>query len=599
MKKIFALAIIFFIYGNCLAQKHIGSNINNVVDYSSEITFVNVFNQAREWISFESGGAWDSGVPVALRPDGYPVEIPYNNGVDPPQYARALMLIDIDGYYPSGSYRLIVSGTGQITMSGAVNGTFSCPVDQVITVDNNGGGIFLVIDASSVSDPIHDIRLIIPGSHNTYQTEPFNPLLLNFISDFETIRFMDFMNTTSSPIISWSDRSPYNYYTQTLKSGVAYEYLIELCNTTQKNAWVCIPHQADDNFVTQFATLLRDNLDPNLKIYVEYTNEAWNSIFAQNQYVELMGQNEGYTGEPWEQGWKYYAKRSADIHHIFETVFNNDNRIVNVVSSQSIAYVSDYILDRYEEPAYNPNQVQAEALAIAPYFGGGLADAIGDAGLANTITVEAILDSLEFSSLPAAFSVMQDIKLVSQNHNVDYIAYEGGQHLVSYAYTSNSNFINTLIEVNRDSRMEDLYCQYFNYWYDTIQGGLFCHFTSHNKPSIYGSFGIKEHFGDTLSPKYLGLKNCVFDTILTTGIEPLEDDTFIAYPNPTTSVIYFNKSLNNQEYQIISLTGSIVKQGVIKGNNITLQNLENGIYFFQIRNGEKLSIHTIKIIKIN
>ncbi|MBC8196400.1 MAG: T9SS C-terminal target domain-containing protein [Candidatus Marinimicrobia bacterium] len=522
MKKL-PFIILILLSGSSFAQNHIGSNISSLADWSSEITFVNVFNQAREWISFDNGGAWDSGVPIALSSDGYPLEIPYNDGVNPPQYVRTLMLWDIDGLYPSGNYRLIVSGTGQITLSGAVNGTFSCPVDQVVSV-NNSGGIILTINSSALSDPINDIRLIIPGSHNTYQTAPFNPSFLNYISDFETIRFMDFMKTNFSPVVSWSDRSPHDYYTQTLQSGVAYEYLIELCNTTQKNAWVCIPHQADNNFITQFATLLRDSLDPNLNVYVEYTNEAWNGIFSQSQYVEIMGNSLGYAGQPWEQGWKYYAKRSADIHYIFETVFNNENRIVNVVASQTLGYVSDYILSRYEEVAYNPNQVQAEALANAPYFGGGLADVIGNAGLANTITVDDILDSLEYSSLPQAFIEMQDGKLVAQNHNVEYIAYEGGQHLVSYAYTSNLNFVNTLIEVNRNPRMEDLYCQYFNYWYDTIQGGLFCQFTSHYKPGIYGSWGVKEHMNDTLAPKYLGLKNCVFNANAMSMLGDLNQD---------------------------------------------------------------------------
>ncbi len=31
---------------------------------------------------------------------------------------------------------------------------------------------------------------------------------------------------------------------------------------------------ADDNYVSQLATLVKDNLDPELKVYVEYSNEA-------------------------------------------------------------------------------------------------------------------------------------------------------------------------------------------------------------------------------------------------------------------------------------------------------------------------------------
>ena len=40
-------------------------------------------------------------------------------------------------------------------------------------------------------------------------------------------------------------------------------------------------HQADDDYVFQFATLLKANLDPSLHVYVEYSNEVWNSGFSQ------------------------------------------------------------------------------------------------------------------------------------------------------------------------------------------------------------------------------------------------------------------------------------------------------------------------------
>lgn len=203
----------------------IGSNISDVEDYSTELIFSNIFKQSREWIPYELFGAWDSGVNVPLGPNGYPLEIPYNDGVNPPQQLKTLIFTDINPYFPGGDYRLIIGGTGQITLSGAINSTITCPFDGVVNVDNTQNGILLEIEVSNVADPINSIELILPGHELTYSTDPFNSDFLDFLSDFGTIRFMDFMKTNSSTVVNWSDRTSVSNYTQTSSEGAAYEYL--------------------------------------------------------------------------------------------------------------------------------------------------------------------------------------------------------------------------------------------------------------------------------------------------------------------------------------------------------------------------------------
>jgi len=552
------------------SQKHIGINIGSIEDYSTELVFSNVFLQGREWTPYELWGAWDSGVNVPMGANGYPLEIPYNDGTNPAQLVKTLIFTDFEDHYPGGDYKLIVDGVGVIILSGAVNGTYTCPYDGFITIDNTLGGILLEIMTSDVADPIHDIRLLLPGTENTYQTDPFNPDFIDFISDFETIRFMDFMKTNGSTVENWSDRTSKTSYTQSKSNGVSYEYMIDLCNTTQKNAWICIPHRATDAYIAELATLFRDSLDSNLKIYVEYSNEVWNGIFSQSQYAIDMAISLGYTGQTWEQNWQYYAKRSADVHTIFEATFTDDNRIINVVASQMVAYVADYILDRYSQVTYNPSQVQAEVIAVAPYFGGSLADDIGDAGLENSITVNDLLDSLEFSFLPQSFSEMSALKTVSTDHNIDFMAYEGGQHLVTYSYNGNDNFVDTLVEVNRNARMQDLYCQYFDNWYDVIDGDLFCAFSSHGIHSIWGSWGIKEYMSDTLAPKYLALKNCVFENSTQSNSlnEKGINNNVTIYPQPSLlGLITISHNFNNPNVILYDLQGRIIDFEILSDVN--------------------------------
>ena len=38
--------------------------------------------------------------------------------------------------------------------------------------------------------------------------------------------------------------------------------MVELANTLHANPWFCMPHQADDEFVRNFARTVREQLDP-------------------------------------------------------------------------------------------------------------------------------------------------------------------------------------------------------------------------------------------------------------------------------------------------------------------------------------------------
>lgn len=544
-KSVLLTALIFFASAqlNAQIQRPIGSNLTGIVDWSSEYVFVDAFNQSRKWISHDaaSGSPWSSGVTIPLGPNGYPLEIPYNNGIDPPQSIRTLLFFgSLEDHYPGGNYHLIASGTGQITLSMAASGTFTCPVDTTVWVDSSAGGFAINIDSSLASDPVRDIHMVMPGFETTYSTSPYHPDLLSFIDDFHVIRFMDWMKTNGSSNVTWSDRNTLDYYTQTLENGVAYEHIINLCNTTRKNPWICIPHQADDAFISELAKLFRDSLDPGLKLYVEYSNEVWNSQFSQNSYAANEGSILGYLGNPWEQAWQYYAKRTADVMQIFETEFVDDSRLVKVIASQAAnSWVTNYIVEKFNDPIYNPSQVGVDAIAIAPYFGGSVANEIGSAGLMSSITVDDILDSMELS-LTNSYAWMDANKTVADTHNLELIAYEGGQHLVaSSAYYNDTAYVNKLTAANRDQRMQDLYCDYFNYWFDSTEAGMFCHFSSHGVYSKYGSWGVKEFMDDTLSPKYLGLQDCVFSYNTDTSSVALtkysiDDLGLIIYPIPST-----------------------------------------------------------------
>jgi len=605
LKGIVFFALLFLSIGAVSGQieRPIGTNLTGVQDWSTEFVFVDVMKQCRQWIphNLESGGPWDSGVEIPLGTNGYPLEIPYDNGVDPIQGIRTVMFADLENIYPNGAYRVISEGVGIIELWGAASVTFNSPIDTLIELNNTSGILGLEILESSVTNPIHDIHIVMPGFHNTFEDEPFHPELLDFLQDFQVIRFMDWMKTNGSIVQEWSDRNVPDYFSQTLNNGISYEYIIEISNLLQRDLWINIPHQASDEYVTQLAQMLRDEVDSELKIYIEYSNEVWNSIFPQNQYAAEAATELGYEGEPWDLSWQYTARRSADIFHLFENEFENNDRLVKIIPGFAAnSWVNNFILERFNNNAYNLSGVTADALAIAPYFGG-VANTIGDAGLENSITIEAILDSME-NSLPQSYLWMEENKELADQYDLDLVAYEGGQHLVAYyPYNENEAFVEKLLDANRHPRMQELYCSYFDYWYDNVGGGLFAHFSSHGGYSRHGAWGVKETYDDINAPKYLGLQECVFsyNMVPNTIENASKNSTIEIYPSPVYDHFLISGLENKSVINVYNIHGALQLHIETESSDesINIGSFTKGMYFVHISNSANQDVSVMKIVK--
>ncbi len=599
LRKIIISFLLIYTY-NCYSQiqRESGINLIGVNYYSIEYVFTDAFKQSRAWVVHEPspGSVWNSGVEIPVDENGYPTVIPFDNGIDPPQIARAILFTDSNGHNPSGTYRLIVSGSGQVRVWGAATeAVYTTPIDVLIPVDATQGRVFIEIEESLQANPITDIKFILPEYVDNYQTEQFTTEILDFIEDFQTIRFMDWSETNFSENEIWNERTPKNNVTQAVEAGVAWEYVIDLCNTTQKNAWINIPHRADDNYISELATLFRDNLNPNLKIYIEYSNELWNATFTQYNETAVFAENLGYTGTQWERARKYTAKRSADIFHGFETVFQNNDRLIKVIPGRaSNGNVTNEIISYFNDPFYNPNQVTADAIAIAPYFGNGIGNTIGNNGQINTITVSEILDLLE-NELATAYDRMDQNKAVANTHNLELIAYEAGQHLVAQGtYQQNDILTVKLTQANRDPRMEDMYCQYINYWYEATQGGLLSFFSSHQPYGRFGSWGIKEYMDEEHTPKYDAITDCVFNHN-TLSTEFKTKAAISMFPNPIINTVNINTLEKIKLLDVYTIEGK--KMMTVKSTNkIDVAHLPSGIYILKAHT-ETTSINNVLIKK--
>ncbi|MCA9759151.1 MAG: hypothetical protein KDA27_25380, partial [Candidatus Eisenbacteria bacterium] len=477
----------------------IGMNLTQVTD-----ALVDVFKTSRAfWETDRNEWIWDTGVPVPVDEDGYPTSL------RPGYAARTLFMEALEGNYPTGTYTLLYDGTGHlipdIDAHSPVyfdNGGVDNRIEFQVTNPTNVGIVVDITDTDP-NDHVRNIRVLRPDEDgtdyvSTYAQQPFRPLFLDRIRNYGALRFMDWMGTNFSPVVSWDDRTELSNKTWSSNfgegAGMPYEVLVSLCNTAGISPWFCMPHMADDDYVTQFATMIRDQLDPSLDVYVEYSNEVWNGLFVDNAWWQGQSGQNSYAYEQGAlRGWacgtcgffepygRWVAERSVQMFGIWESVFGaQSDRIVRVLPIQngpgnSTPYVLDHVVNG--QPAFQ----QADVVAGAPYFAGEYGP--GTPGI-DQWTVDDLLDSIEatqfaFDSGPywaeQTFTLLDNPPYASAG--LDYVCYEAGQHLFNFFGSSNDPLSLLFVEANRHPRMGELYTRYHDWWRDA--GGSLCVLYTH------------------------------------------------------------------------------------------------------------------------
>jgi hypothetical protein len=308
---------------------------------------------------------------------------------------------------------------------------------------------------------------------------------------------------TRNPISAWSQRPNMQEATwagKEGKRGVPLEIMVKLANQLNANAWFNLPHKADDNFVKQHALYVKNQLKPNLKAYIEYSNETWNNVFAQAHYVKSKGLQLHLDKDKNLAGYKYYAQRSREVFQMWEQVFGGTQRIVRVLSGWSGNPSSTPILLKAAD-VYKFTDV----FAIAPYFYASQKDFMK---AQSSDEIFALLNDSEqrYSIAKTLAQINKHAELVKP-YGVKLVAYEGGQHLVHYKTKSVHQHPNPiLIAANRDNRMQTATEELLR-GFKQAGGQLFIAFSSPRANAHWGFWGVKEYIGQPSSetPKYRAL----------------------------------------------------------------------------------------------
>ena len=499
----------------------LGTNLSGIADWTGDWAFVDAFKMSRPWIS-GSSSQWDDGRDLDLDEHGWVLSL------KPDQIARTLMFWGEKDHFPGGQYVVLYEGRGTIEYwNGATkNDGLSAAGRDVIDVDPTKGGIGINITAIDTSDPLRNIRLIMPGGvcsddpyascssdadcagtcesfEKNYATQIFHPTFLDRIKTYRLLRYMDWMDTNNSGLTNWADR-PLVDDARWRSNGVPVEIMVELANRLGADPWFCMPHLATDDFVTQFATLVHQRLRPDLRAWVEYSNEVWNGMFDQSGHARDQGLALGLSADSFQAGLFYQSMRSVQMFQIWEQVYGGPGGFVRVMAAQSAnPWTGEQVLSF--QNAYE----HTDAFAIAPYFGWNANPS--DASTIASMSLDELVNRVSSEILPTVLQAMQANKAKADSFGVPLVAYEGGQHFVGVSGGENNDDINQKFDaLNRDPRMGDLYAAYLDGW-KSAGGQDFVHYVNCGAWSKWGRWGALEWIEQprTDAPKYDALQTFI------------------------------------------------------------------------------------------
>ncbi|WP_165874757.1 sugar-binding protein [Cocleimonas flava] len=505
----------------------LGMNTNEALEVDASLPFADIFRLA---LPFNEARPWFTKGNVSFDKDGWPKNL--NGGQ---AGTRFLSHIPIEAL-PKGEYTVLYQGEGKINYGASAKVVKRSPGKDIIKLvpmkqPNEmypTATATLFIKESNPKNYIRNIRIMMPGgicrndpfkrvtaarqcANNSYQSFAdnhnqvmFNPDFLNFMKDFKVVRFMNMSGVTRNNIRSWNDRPTLQKATWGGKEGVRgvpIEVMIQLANILDVDPWFNIPHNADNVFINRFAQTVKQQLKPNLRVYLEYTNEAWNNIFVpQAEHMKQTGYKLKLDKDRNIAGSKYYSMQSVNIFKMWERVFGGTDRLVRVMGGMTTNTKLTETLLGFQN-AYK----HVDAIAVAPYFHFSQDKMAGIKSVNDVFTTLNARDNRY--SIRNTLDFVKKQMQVTKGFGVDLIAYEGGQHLVHHkTHSMTQGATPHLYKANKDKRMAAAYYQLLAGW-KKLGGKLFIPFSAPRPSTWHGSWGIKEHIAETpaQAPKYRSL----------------------------------------------------------------------------------------------
>lgn len=468
-------------------DRGLGVNLTSVHSEAPSLPFIDVFKQSRPWVAQrERSLARNAGAHLDLTEDGW-IRL-----LSPGQ--RATKRIVGGGRYPAGRYLVSYDGRGDLSFR--LDATIVGKRGKELVVEvGPKDGVVLEITHTDRLDPVRNIKMYLPGFDPAGRAPTFNPKYLDYLRGFQVIRYVGWSNANESDVVEWAARTRTQHESQYRKNGVALEYMIQFSGELNADPWFTVPARANDDYVRNMAALIKGQIGPERKFYLEYSNEVWNDAFPQHHHA---------VGEAVRLGLRdaddFYVRRSLQVFRIFEKVFGGTSRFVRILSGQAVNTGRTKSLLSYPNIGRH-----VDAFAIAPYFG--YQDQLLGKG-SDALDPEKTPMSVFMRRLEHAVAETREViranSVLASYAGLPLIAYEAGQHV-----TNPPGQDDFCAAINRDPRMADLYTKYIDIWNQESSGNLIMLAGDIFSYGRYGCWGLSEYLDQDLSttPKLKAVRN--------------------------------------------------------------------------------------------
>jgi len=515
----------------------LGVNLEGLSDYSRLQPFVDLMRSARAWGT--ASEPWTHTVPLDAQ--GWPTTdagvvmtmITQDAGDEATNYK----------YIASGTYRLRFAGkatVGPVASAGVsiANYAYDSATNRSTADVVLGEGVTqLILNFTGTSGGVRDVSLRRPGYADN---ETFTNEFKQVSAPFGVFRLMDFLGTNGNPVRTWAERTTLTSGSQTTGKGAAYELAIQMANELGKDIWINIPVGADDDYIRQLATLLKNSLAPGRVVYVEYSNELWNFVFPQtgdnmNAAVAeaLAGDitltngvpctqakfdaSEGECNKYWA-GFRRVGKKTARVSSIFKEVmgaeaFNTRFRPVYATQFASPGIGEEVM--KYMAKYHGVPSTVIHGIASAPYF-----TLPPEVYSSTTLTATQVLDGLSHS-VETEFNPYFTTGIGAMSGNYQRgVAYDGGNNrlptqkaladfygIKSMAYEGGLDMGQSdasplaKMQAVKDARMGAITKSLLDQWFG-CGNGVFLYFTLTSQWGKWGYWGLTNNPTNLESPRY-------------------------------------------------------------------------------------------------
>jgi hypothetical protein len=477
-------------------------------------TFVDIVKEGYRWSTIEGEDltstqvdslGWptvDSRYVIDYRPVAE-----WSNSIDDPQAYR----IDVSGTYKCD---FIGKATVRGVSGGAVQNSVYDSINNRTTFDftvagppGSNHGLLIVefantkrTKSSQTGTGITGFRMNRPGyplSSEKIFTDEFLAALTGI--KFSAIRFMNFTMTNGCdptyPVRTvWEKRKRKENASQDRiaplgkTDGGAWEYVVELCNLVKMDPWINIPVSADSLYIVNVARLFKENLNQSLHVYVESSNEVWNTApgFEQSLYNQAEAKALGI-GEH-----ENHARRTVQIARLFSQVYgenslNNKIRVILCSHKPMLKWWVVPMLSYISKKVGSPKNY-IYGIACQTYFGGGTTSGISVDKLLSNCYSE-IAGQIDETNGTDEAGRVQWIKTAKDSGLIGgFCSYEGGPE---HGGGSTDNIANR-ITAERDPRMSAIWTYNLDTAFFKIGGNLAMQFTLSSAYTRYGCWGLTD-----------------------------------------------------------------------------------------------------------